>query len=74
MFSLSNVLHFFAHELACLSGRRLTFAFVFARPFHWFFFRHTKIVSLLIIGLDVTKIAGMTPETPNFLPILERFD
>jgi hypothetical protein len=56
MLSFSNMLHFFAHELARLSRRGFTFPFVFTRPFNWFFFWHTKIVSLLGGHLDVTEV------------------
>jgi hypothetical protein len=56
MLSFSNMLHFFAHELARLSRRGFTFPFVFTRPFNWFFFWHTKIVTQLGGHLDVTKL------------------
>jgi hypothetical protein len=55
MFAFADVFHFFAHEFARLCGRSLSFTFIFARPFYWFFFGHTKIVSPLVIDLDVTK-------------------
>ena len=55
MFALPNVFHFFAHKLACLSGRRLAFALVFARAFNCFFFWHNKMVSPLTALLDVIK-------------------
>src|SRR4030095_4565197 len=43
MFTLSDVFHFFAHELPCLGGRRFAFSFVFTRPFCcFFFFWHTN--------------------------------
>ena len=42
MFAFSNVLHFFAHKLARLSGGRFAFTFVLARAFNWFFFWHNK--------------------------------
>jgi hypothetical protein len=38
VFALPNVFHFFAHKLACLSGRRFAFALILARAFDWFFF------------------------------------
>src|SRR6059058_4799217 len=42
MFAFANMFHFLAHEFACLGGGRFAFAFVFTRPFDWFFFRHTN--------------------------------
>jgi hypothetical protein len=33
MFAFADVFHFFAHELARLRGRRLSFTFIFARLF-----------------------------------------
>ena len=47
VFAFPNVLHFFAHKLARLSGRRLAFALVFARAFNYFFFWHNKRISPL---------------------------
>src|SRR5207249_10959900 len=38
----AGMFHFLAHEFACLGGGRFAFAFVFTRPFDWFFFRHTN--------------------------------
>ena len=38
MFAFPNVFHFFAHKLACLSGRRFAFTLILARAFDWFFF------------------------------------
>jgi len=57
MFALSDVFHFLTHKLACLRRRRFPFAFVVTRPFHCLFFRHTKIVSPLVMCLDVMKNA-----------------
>ena len=54
MFAFPNVFHLFAHKLACLSGRRETFPFVFACPFNCFVFWHDEIVSLRNNLLDVT--------------------
>jgi hypothetical protein len=54
VFAFPNVLHFFAHKLARLRGRRFAFAFIFVRPFDCFFFWHTKVASPLAAGLDVT--------------------
>jgi hypothetical protein len=42
MFALSDVFHFLAHKLACLSRRRFPFALVLTRPFSRFFFWHNK--------------------------------
>jgi hypothetical protein len=56
VFAFPNVFHFFAHKLARLSGRRLAFAFVFARAFNWFFFWHNKMISPLATSLDVINI------------------
>jgi hypothetical protein len=42
MLAFSDMLHFFAHELARLSGRGFTFALIFTRPFNCFFFWHTR--------------------------------
>ncbi len=53
MFAFPNVFHFFAHELARLSGRGFAFSFVFMRPFYCFFFWHNK-VSPPNTPLDVT--------------------
>jgi hypothetical protein len=53
------VFHFFAHKLACLSGRRFAFARILARAFDWFFFWHNKMVSPLATRLDVKKAAGV---------------
>ena len=44
-----------AHEFSRLGARGFAFALVFTRPFHCFFFWHTKIVSPQIRCLDVTK-------------------
>src|SRR5437763_9082118 len=61
VFAFPNVFHFFAHKLACLSGRRLAFALIFARAFNWFFFWHNKMISPLDARLDVNKkAAGFT--------------
>lgn len=57
MFALSDVFHFLTHKLACLRRRRFPFAFVVTRPFHCLFFRHSKIVSPLVMCLDVMKNA-----------------
>jgi hypothetical protein len=40
MFAFANVLHFFAHKFAGLSGWRPAFALIFARPFSCIFFWH----------------------------------
>ena len=58
MFAFPNMFHFFTHKFARLGGRRQTFAFVFSRPFDWFFFWHNKIVSPLTAHLDVMKTAS----------------
>jgi hypothetical protein len=58
VFAFPNVLHFFANKLACLSGRRLAFAFVLARAFNCFFFWHNKMVSPLTTCLDVKNNGG----------------
>ncbi len=55
MFAFPDVFHFFAHKLACLSGRRLAFALIFARAFNYFFFWHNKRITPLATLLDVTK-------------------
>ncbi len=55
MFTLPNVFHFLAHELARLGRGRFAFALVFARPFDCFFFWHIKMVSPPIMPLDVAK-------------------
>jgi hypothetical protein len=55
VFAFPNVFHFFAHELACLSGRRFAFTLVLARTFNCFFFWHNKVVSPLTALLDVNK-------------------
>jgi hypothetical protein len=60
VFAFANVFHFFAHELARLSGRRLAFEFVLPRAFDCFFFWHNKMVSPLATHLDVKKAAGVT--------------
>jgi len=65
VFAFPNVFHFFAHELASLSGRRLAFALVFARAFNYFFFWHNKIITPLAARLDVIKNSG-----GNYLPPL----
>jgi hypothetical protein len=55
------VFHFFAHKLACLSGRRLAFALIFARAFNYIFFWHNKMISPLERCLAVNnKEAGAT--------------
>jgi hypothetical protein len=59
MLAFPNVFHFFAHKLACLSGRRFAFARILARAFDWFFFWHNKMVSPLATRLDVKKAAGV---------------
>ena len=43
MLAFPNVLHFFAHKLAGLSGRRFAFTLIFARAFNSFFFWHNKM-------------------------------
>jgi hypothetical protein len=61
MFAFPDVFHFFAHKLACLSGRRLAFALIFARAFNYFFFWHNKRISPLKRCLAVNnKEAGVT--------------
>jgi hypothetical protein len=68
MLAFPNVFHFFAHKFARLSGRRLAFAFVFARAFNCFFFWHNKMVSPLATRLDVKKITVGAPERESPLP------
>ena len=53
MFAFADVLHFFAHKLARLRGRRLAFALIFARAFNYFFFWHNKRTTPLATPLDV---------------------
>jgi hypothetical protein len=60
MLAFPNVFHFFAHKLACLSGRRLAFTLILARAFDWFFFWHNKMISPLVMCLDVKKAVGVT--------------
>jgi hypothetical protein len=55
MFSFSNMFHFFPHKFSRLGAGGFAFALIFTRPFNWFFFWHTKIVSLLGGHADVTK-------------------
>jgi hypothetical protein len=38
--AFADVVYFFAHKFSGLSRRSFAFAFVFARPFECFFFRH----------------------------------
>ena len=59
MFAFPDVFHFFAHELARLSGRRFAFALVFARAFTCFFFWHNRNVSPLAGRLDVEDRMGL---------------
>src|SRR6266480_2987405 len=66
MFAFPNMFHFFTHEFAGLGRRRLGFALIFARPFDWFFFWHTKNVSPLAARLDVMK--GHRPSPDLSLP------
>jgi hypothetical protein len=58
MFPFPDVFHFFAHKLASLSRRRLTFTLIFARAFNHFFFRHNKIITPLAARLDVNETAA----------------
>ena len=58
MFAFSNVFHFLAHKLARLSAGRFAFTLVFARSFNCFFFWHNKIVSPLVMCLDVEEYVG----------------
>ena len=65
MFAFPNVVHFFTHELACLSRRRFAFALVFSRAFQCFLFWHIKSVSPLATGLDVGDC--IEPQQPLLL-------
>lgn len=56
MFTFSNVLHFFAHEFACLGRRRLALAGVVARPLNYFFFWHIIFFSRRSSRLDVVTL------------------
>lgn len=58
MFAFPNVFHFFAHKLARLSAGRFTFTLVFVGSFNCFFFWHNKMVSPLVICLDVEDCVG----------------
>jgi hypothetical protein len=58
VFAFPNVFHFFAHKLACLSGRRFAFALIFVRAFDWLFFWHNKMISPLVTRLDVKESGG----------------
>ena len=58
MLAFSNVFHFFAHKLACLSAGRFPFTLVLARAFNCFFFWHNKMVSPLEERSDVNKKRG----------------
>ena len=40
MFAFANMVHFLAHEFACLCRRRFTLPLVLRGPFECFFFRH----------------------------------
>ena len=62
MFAFPNMFHFFTHEFPGLGGRRLAFALIFARPFDWFFFWHTKSVSPLAARLDVANGHRPSPD------------
>jgi hypothetical protein len=78
VFAFPNVFHFFAHKLARLSGRRLAFAFIFARAFNWFFFWHNKMISPLATSLDVINSgkysrAGITSQLSP-VPVTFRAD
>jgi hypothetical protein len=53
VFAFPNVFHFFAHKLACLSGRRFAFTLILTGAFNCFFFWHNKMVSPLAMILDV---------------------
>ena len=55
MLAFPNVFHFFAHELAGLSAGRFSFTLGFARSFNCFFFWHNKMVSPLVMSLDVNN-------------------
>ena len=54
VFAFPDVLHFFAHKLAGLSGRRLAFSLIFARAFYCVFFWHNKMISLQRADLDAS--------------------
>ena len=58
MFAFPNVFHFLAHKLACLCTWRFAFTLVFARSFNCFFLWHNKMVSPLVICLDVEDSVG----------------
>jgi hypothetical protein len=58
VFAFPNVFHFFAHKLACLSGRRFAFALIFARAFNRFFFWHNKMISPLATRFGVKENSG----------------
>jgi hypothetical protein len=55
MFAFTNMFHFLAHKLACLSTGRFAFALIFARAFNCFFLWHDKMVSSLTELSDVIK-------------------
>ena len=45
MFAFSNMVKFFAHKLAGLSGRRFALRLVTARPFNSFLFWHKSLLN-----------------------------
>ena len=54
MFPLANMLHLFAHKFGRLGRWRLSFTRIFPGSFNCFLFWHSKMVSLVAIGLVVT--------------------
>ena len=70
MFPLADVLHLFPYKFARLSRWRFSFALVFPSAFNCFLFWHSKMVSLVAIGLVVTLCRTLIkPEIAAFLDV-----
>jgi hypothetical protein len=70
MFPLANMLHLFPHKFARLGRWRLSFTRIFPGSFNCFLFWHSKMVSLVAIGLVVTLCRTLIkPEIAAFLDV-----
>ena len=70
MFPLANMLNLFPHKFARLGRWRFSFTRIFPGSFNCFLFWHSKMVSLVAIGLVVTLCRTLIkPEIAAFLDV-----
>jgi hypothetical protein len=63
MFSFSDVVHLFAHELSGLSTRRLALPLVATRTFQSFLLRHRSILPLRFLHTTMRQRSACMPWT-----------